>query len=181
MWYYVVDYIPFGNGSTPALPAGTGFMLLAGPEADPTRWGIFKCDDEVPLSKHVRAVDDALRKIIWSAERYPPALALARDRCGTLFDGQVPALDEFCEVYRDSLIEHMRQQPRAPYVFAEAVGEEPAYLTRGQFYWVLRHLRGASAVKWVSADYFVYENPASDFALSEEQLAALLLPFPPAV
>jgi len=181
MWYYVVDYIRFGNGWTPALPEGTGFMLLANPADDPTPWGIFKCDDDVPLSEQVRAVDDALGEIIRSAERYPPALALARDHCITLFDGRVCAREEFCEAYRDSLIEHMRQQPRGPYVFAEAVGEERGYLTRGQFYWVLRHLRGEGAVRWVSADYFTYQNPASDFALSDGQLAALLLPFPPPV
>ena len=91
---------------------------------------------------------------------------------------RVPAPEEFCDVYRELLIEHLRQQPAAPYVLVEALGEEPGYLTRGQFYWVLRYLRGANAVQWVSADYFVYENAVSDFALSDEQLSDLLLPFP---
>ena len=75
----------------------------------------------------------------------------------------------------------MSQQPNAPYLFVEAIGNEPEYLTRGQFYWVLRYLKGSDAVKWVSSDYFVYENPASDFALSQDQLATLLLPYARAV
>ena len=181
MWYYIVDYIPFENGWMPVLPAETSFMLLAAPHGDPPRWGIFQVWAEVPPSEQVREIEDQLREIILSGERYPPALALAREESSAGFDGRVPSRQEFCRLYGDIVIEHMRRQAQAPYVLVEAVGEESMYLTRGQFYWVLRYLRGSGGVQWVSADYFIYENPASDFALSEEQLSNLLLPFPAAV
>ena len=178
MSYYIVSYT-FENGTAPAIPDCIGYMLLAQPGQG--RSGIFQCSGEVPPSSDVRQIDEQLRELIWSAERYPPALALARDQISEAFADREPTDVEFCDVYRKLLIEHMRQQHVAPYVFAEAVADEPGYLAAGQFYWVLRYLRGSDAVKWVSADYWVYENPMSDFVLSSGQLSKLLMPFPAAV
>jgi hypothetical protein len=180
MRYYLVDYVPSGRGSGPALPDRIGFLLLAAPGYD-SQWGLFAVDTEVPRSEHVRAVSAEVDNAVQSAERYPPALALARNAVASQFDSQHPTDDEFCGRYVQCLLEHMGQQAAAPYVFAEAIGDELGYLTRGQFYWVLRYLRGPEMVDWVSSDYFVYQNPASDFDLSPVEVDALLLSFSPAI
>jgi hypothetical protein len=122
------------------------------------------------VSPQVEAVLDAGR-------RYPPALALARDEAALFPNGTSIDRGAFAERYAARVAHHMSLQPFAPYVLVEAVGDEPGYLARGQFYWVLRYLRGAGTVRWVSEDWHVYENSAYDFRLSDEQLGRLLLPF----
>jgi hypothetical protein len=180
MWYYLIDYVPAEHGSAPALPKGIGFLLLAAPAFDP-EWGLFEVDRELVVSDQVRAVPRYTEDALLSAMRYPPAVALARDAMSNEFDGQQPTDAEFCARYAECLREHMTLQPTAPYLFVKATADEPGYLTAGQFYWVLRYLRGSDTVAWVSSDYFVYHNAAADFDLSSEQADALLLPFPHAI
>ena len=177
--YYLVDYVKWGRNSRPALPDGTGFLLLAAPGCDP-RWGVFAVDRELQPSDQVRPVPIELQRLLQAAEQYPPAMALARDALSIEFDGEQPTDELFCIRYAACLDEYLTQQGSAPYVFAKAIGDELGYLRRGEFYWVLRYLRGSRTVAWVSSDYFVYHNPVSDFDLSPDQLDALLLPFSPA-
>jgi hypothetical protein len=180
MWYYIADYQTTKHGLAPALPPKVGFLLMASP-GDAPPWGVFGCNSEVPLSANVRQIPEDLSFALAGAKHYPPALALAREDLGKEFKDRRASELEVCRRYAAALREHMAQQPNAPYLFVQATGDEPGYLTRGQFYWVLRYLKGSDAVKWVSSDYFVYENPTSDFAVSQDQLAALLLPHARAV
>ena len=177
MWYYLVDYVADGNEYAPAIPRGVGFNLIAAPAHD-ARWGLFCVWAEVPLSHQVRVVPPSTALAVISAERYPPAFALARNIVAEEFDGQVVTDEMFCARYAECLRDIMRQQEGAPYVLAEAINDELGYLQSGQYYWVVRYLRGAEKVAWVSDDFHVYHNPASDFALSAAQLERLLLPFP---
>ncbi len=160
MWYYIADYQTTKHGLAPALPPKVGFVLMAAP-GDAPPWGVFGCNVEVPPSAKVRQIPEELSLALANAEQYPPALALARHDLDREFEDRPHSEVEFCRRYASILREHMAQQRNAPYLFVEATGDEPGYLTRGQFYWVLRYLKGSDAVKWVSSDYFVYENPAS--------------------
>jgi hypothetical protein len=172
MWYYLVDYGPTSHGAAPALPPGVGFLLMAGPGYNPP-WGIFSCSTEVAPSEHVHPLPEDVLRTIWAAEHYPPALALARDTITGEFEGRLPTREVFAARYAELLREHMRQQPEAGYLFTEATGDEPGYLTRGMFYWVLLYSAETGLVSWVSSDYFVYQNSSSDFALEYSQLEAL--------
>ena len=176
MWYYLIDYVSAGRGSAPSLAPGVGFLLLAAPAFDPP-WGLFQVDQELPLSEHIRLVPRETEAALRSAIRYPPAVALARDAMPNEFEDRQPTDAEFCSRYAACLREHMALQSRAPYMFVEATRNELGYLSPGQFYWVLRYLRGSETVAWVSSDYFLYHNPAADFDLLPEQAEALLLPF----
>lgn len=180
--YCIADYVPMsdGVGFTPALPEGTGFVLLAGPDDGP-KWGIFACGNEVDFSERVQAVSADIEAVLESGRRYPPALALARDEASMFPDGAKIGRVEFASRYAGRVIHHLDRQPAAPYVMAEAVVDEPGYLSRGQRYWVLRSLRGLGEVRWVSDDFQVYQNAASDFRLSASQLETLLMPFENAV
>jgi len=180
VWYYAADYQPTKHGAGPTFPEGVGYLLMAAPRDGPS-WGVFQCMAKVPLADHIFAIPEDLRRALSTAEHYPPALAIARDAVAAGFRDRRPSRDDLFRLYTEHLLKHMSLQPSAPYLFVEATGDEPGYLTRGQFYWVLRYLKGAGTVNWVSSDYFIYENSASDFALSEDQLSALLLPFARAV
>lgn len=173
----LVDYLPFHTGWAPALPDGTGFMLLAAPGIDPMPWGLFLCDEEVAPSAKVRSVTETVSTAVERGTAYPPALALARDEMTATFS-TVPTDQEFCQHYVESVERHLKLQSSAPYLLAEAAADDGHYLTKAHFYWVLRYLRGSASVRWVSSDYFVYQNPADDFVLTDEQLDSLLLPFP---
>ena len=177
-WYYVADYVPMpdGPGFTPALPDDTPFVLLAGPRDQPT-WGIFACSTEVDSSERVQPVSADIESILESGRRYPPALALARNDASVLPGSPSMSRHDFAGRYAQRVVYHLSRHPEAPYLIAEAVVDEPGYLSRGQRYWVLRYLRGANEVRWVSDDFQIYQNAASDFRLTANQLADLLLPF----
>ena len=175
MPHYFIGYQKDGNGWAPPIPHGIGFLLLAGPGVDPP-WGLFTVEADLPASAHVRTISDELEHLIRSAERFPPALAIARDLVTAEFDSASPTHEEFSARYVTLLLQQLRDQANAPYLLTKAVGSELGYLIPGEFYWVLRYLRGSSAVAWVSADYFVYQNPVTDFDLSPEQLERLLMP-----
>lgn len=181
-WYCIADYIPMAGtvGFTPDLPDGVPFVLLASP-CDEPRWGIFGCGEDVSSSGRVQMVSAEIAAIIESARSYPPALGLARDEMEEIPGGAQRDRRAFAELYSQSVARHFSLQGAAPYVLAEAVGDEPGYLSHGQKYWVVRYLRGANEVRWVSEDFQIYRNPVSDFRLSAEQLASLLLPFKGAV
>jgi hypothetical protein len=181
-WYYIADDVPMpdGPGFTPALPDGTGFVLLAGPSDGP-KWGIFACDNEVGSLERTGRVPTEVEEILESGRRYPPALALARDDATEFVDGPRMSRADFAARYAERVVHHLDRQPRAPYIIAEALVEEPGYLRRGQRYWVLRYLHGANEVRWVSDDFQAYQNAASDFRLSADELDRLLMPFEEAV
>ncbi len=122
-----------------------------------------------------------IEAILESARRYPPALALARDEASGFPAGAKMTRADFAARYAQRVAHHLDRQPEAPYLIAEAVVEEPGYLSRGQRYWVLRYLRGSNEVRWVSDDFHVYQNAVSDFRLSASQLDRLLMPFEDAV
>jgi hypothetical protein len=172
--------MPDGPGFTPALPDDTGFVLLAGP-SDAPKWGIFACDNEVDPSEQAAPVPAEIEDILESGRRYPPALALARDDASAFVGGAGMSRADFAARYAERVVHHLERQPNAPYIIAEAAVEEPGYLRCGQRYWVLRYLRGANEVRWVSDDFQVYQNAAADFRLSAAQLDRLLMPFEEAV
>ena len=181
-WYYIADYVPMPGtaGFTPAFPDGTGFVLLAGPSSQPT-WGIFACCAEVDSSESVEPVSTDVGSMIESGRQYPPALALARDDASAFPDHLQMNRREFADRYAERVAHHLSRQSQAPYVIAEAVVDEPGYLNSGRQYWILRYLRGAKEVRWVSDDFQVYQNPASDFQLTAKHLEELLMPFGKAV
>jgi len=59
------------------------------------------------------------------------------------------------------------------YRLAEGAVEDLGYLSKGEFCWVLEYKPASKSVRWVSNDYFVYENAASDFNLTQQQLDML--------
>ncbi|MCC7126369.1 MAG: hypothetical protein IT178_16085 [Acidobacteria bacterium] len=157
----------------PEVPAGTRTLLLARPGSDTARWGVFAVDRPVSVSPHAHPLSDEALKLIASAFRYPPALALARDDVDALFDRRTPGMDEFVTRYVECLQRHVRAAAEVPFVFAEAVADKNGAPSRGQFYWVLSYSALNRSVQWVSADFTVFENAVSDFKLSPQQLAAL--------
>ncbi len=167
--YCVADYLP-EVGSGPAVPRGVGYVLLAGP-IDTARWGIFMCSDAVEFSERVRPIPVEVVQILESGRRYPPALALARDNADAV--GALLREPEFVHLYADLVELQLKTQEGKPYVLVKAANDEPGYLISGQYYWVLEYAPGTSSVRWVSDDYHVYQNPASDFALSDDQLRQL--------
>jgi hypothetical protein len=82
-------------------------------------------------------------------------------------------LESFAVAYEKALARHLTRQKEVPFMLAKALREEPGYLRLGQWYWVLAAKSEPAYVQWVSDDYFVYANSASDFALTREELAKL--------
>lgn len=176
MWHYAIRDLTESPNSPPAVPKGVNALLLARPGHPSARWGIYQCDAEIAESGHVRPLSAEANAIILSALSFPPALALARDDVDALFDRHVPTPDELSARYVERLTRRLREQETAPYVVAEVVVDRPGSPKRGQMHWVLKYASATKSVQWVSADYFVYEIPASTFQLTPEQLNALGAP-----
>lgn len=156
--------MPGGEGFEPDLPEDGSYLVLA------------HCPDLSVISLDAHSgvsgldpsleVDPELHSLLLSGQRYPPALALARrDSEGTGLTGT-----SFVEAYRAAVRHHLSEQSKAGYHLAEAVGDEPGYLTPGEWYWVTGSSVSDSGVRvrWVSDDYFVYTNALSDFAIDDD-------------
>ncbi len=171
MWAHFMS-LAMDDG-VPEAPAGTRTLLLARPGSETARWAVYAADRPVPASPHAHPLPDDAQRLIASAFRYPPALALARDDVDALFDRRTPGIDEFVTRYVERLQRHVRAAAEVPFVFAEAAADKNGAPARGQFYWVLSYSALSRTVQWVSADFAVFENSVSDFKLSPQQLAAL--------
>jgi len=130
-------------------------------------------DPDLAAAAGLEPVPARLDVLLQSAERYPPALALSRRDLKRQFSDHVPKRAEFVARWASSLRRHLRRQHETPYVLAEARVDEVGYLTACEFYWIVAFRAASRTVLWVSADYFVYENPVTHFRLTEEQLRRL--------
>lgn len=136
---------------------------------------LLRWDEETPEPPGVRAVSDPLVKLLESATAYPPALAIARDvRFRKDFDDRSAeeAVEEFTTVLRDEL----RRQRDRPFFLARALANPSGfvgYKTEGCYYWIVgyRPQRVGREVSWVSRDFFVYQDPLTDFDVDVAYLA----------
>jgi len=172
MSYCFLDYLPArdGHGLEPDCPPRIDCLVLAdGPGGE---WGLFEIDDDDTWAPET-PVSDELVALIESGKRYPPALALARDEMGLVFDDHCPSQADFASAYRTALQTHLARQHESPYVLAEALTDEVVELTRGEWYWILDISGSPPAVSWVSDDFYVYRSDMSDFDLTGQQLKQL--------
>lgn len=162
-----------GPGWEPDFPDGVSFLLLA--DLREAKWGIyeFTLNEGNENWRPSEPVSDELARLIWSGKRYPPALALARDELARAFASHRPNKEEFARAYADAILSRLSQQAEAPYFLARALGGDGIDLTPGEWYWILRIQKSPVAVYWVSDDYFIYQNPLSDFELTNDQVDRL--------
>ncbi len=163
-----------GDGYAPDFPEGVSYALLA--DCESASWGLYEfAQDETNEDwSPQRPVSDALAACIESGMRYPPALALARDDLARMFSNREPTKDEFAARYAESIRSRLASQRDAGFLLAPAVREEPGYLTKEEWYWVLRVSESdPDLVEWVSGDFYVYSNAVTDFDLTEQQLETL--------
>lgn len=163
-----------GDSWSPDFPAVVnGFLLLA--DARSTEWGLYKYSFEEDASwRPPYPADGDLCALIESGYRYPPALALARSAVSKVFKSEQASLDQFADAYRAALEYHLGQQSDAGYVLARTCADEFGYLWQREWFWILSVTEDSPAqAAWVSDDFFVYRNAASDFLLTEAQLDRL--------
>ena len=162
-----------GEGWEPDFPEGVSFCLLA--DLKSVRWGLyeFELSESNERWSPEGLVDEQLSALMVSGTKYPPALAIARDSVQHRFADAVPTQREFVTAYGETLRKTLSQQSTAPFLLARAVEEEPGYLTRDEWYWILRIHGDPPVACWVSDDYFVYENAATCFDLTPEQIEKL--------
>jgi hypothetical protein len=172
--YCFVDWRSTPSGKEPILPEVNGFLLLAEPGRD-SSWGLFDVDfvEDEPQAKGVEPVPEELDALLGSAEGYPPALALARDEIEKKTKAKLHCRDEFARSYSELLRKHMTAQPTSRYVLAEVATGQLGYKHEGEFSWVIGFIPEQNLVKWVSWDYCVYTDPASDFRLLPKQRGEL--------
>ncbi len=158
------------HGAEPNLPAGLSFRVVAspGPDADWCLVSLSASLESVP--RGAQLVSSSLRLLLLSAEAFPPALALASAELDRRGESHW-APEGITEFYSTALRRHLRRQPTAGYFLAESRCEEPGYLDPGEFVWILRLRRDPTSRRllalWVSGDFSIYENPASDFRITK--------------
>lgn len=158
----------------PNLPEHYGFGLLADFGRD-SEWAIYnvKFLEDKPTADGLEIVPDDLCVLLYSAEAYSPALAIARDAMARRWQGNAPSRAEFAVCYVEILRRLLKAQADSPYRLAEVLVEELGYLAKGEFVWILRYDAPSHEVSWVSSDFFVYRNSADDFDLDDDALASL--------
>ena len=160
-------------GWEPDFPEGVDCLLLA--DCRPAKWALYEfrtnaaTEDWTPESP----ISDELVALLESGKKFPPALALARDRVSEEFNDREPTREEFVTVLADSLCLHISRQPDAGYFLAPAL-RDAFGLCKGEWYWILGIAQSyPNVVRWVSSDFFVYENAITDFDFTKQQLEQL--------
>lgn len=171
------------------MPEVPGEDWAALPLADPcdggATWSLFRCEDgrtsdfldarEVPLDLH---------RLLSSAERFPPALALARGRAPMRHprDGSQSGQarcpgghthQEFSNRLGPILEDLLAAQASSPYFIARSVKGASMMLFK-EWFWIVGFNEEDGLVNWVSHDFFVYQDPADCFDLPTHELKSLL-------
>lgn len=146
---------PPGCALTPLFPASPGLLLC-----------ICHIVDQLQLDsefENVRPylVGERLHRLLHSALRWPPALALARLRASQWEADQL-GLDEFEARLAPTLQGCLERQNRLPAQLLPARMNTPE-LHRGEYYWVLQGSPNTRWVRWVSSDYRLCEGPPDLF------------------
>jgi hypothetical protein len=161
---------PDGEDSVPIVPDGVRAVLLA--DLPGLEWGLFEVHAAIRW-KLEAPVDEQLDGLIRSALRFPPALALARNELGLVFEDRKPTRDQLIAAYTAALESHLAKQNESPYVLAPAIKDDPGYLKRGEWYWVIEVSGRPAVVRWISSDFRIYKGDVTDFDLTGQQLKNL--------
>ena len=106
-------------------------------------------------------VGERIHRLLHSAMRWPPALALSRLRCADWPVEQL-GLDEFEERMIPLLEQCLERQNRIPAQLLQASGNADD-LNRGEYYWVTQGHEESRWVRWVTTDYRMCEGPPDLF------------------
>lgn len=171
-YYCLINWEAFQDGKIPELTEDSPILLLAG-DPDLFEWGLFECElpDDYQFSEHIEAVNIDLEILLFSSKGYPPAIAFMREDIEVFIEKtEEISKDSFIELILKLLKKHLQLQKHSPYFLSEAMVDEEDYLIKGAFYWIVGFNPETSEVEWVSEDYYIYENPASDFGLKANKL-----------
>jgi len=173
MYYHFSKLRPAleGNGREPDFPEEVGYLLLA--DSRISEWKLYQCsydDEKVNINN---PVNNELKLLLYSAERFPPALALTREDISHKFENNNPPLSEFQSAIIESLKNRLSMLSRRTFFFLETSTDEIGYMNKSEWYWVIRAAKDKSLLYWISNDYFIYTNPISYFKISDEQLEVL--------
>lgn len=146
---------PPGCALTPLFPASPGLLLC-----------ICHIIDQLQLDSEFESVrpylvGERLHRLLHSALRWPPALALARLRSKD-WEGEQLGLDPFEERITALLQQCLERQNRIPAQLLVA-RRNLDDLNRGEYYWVLQGNQDSRWVRWVSADFRLCEGPPDLF------------------
>lgn len=104
--YVLANWKDTGSGWGPDLPEELGYLLLAEPESQ-LEYGLFQISGsyEACASPALHPIPDSLNALLKSAESYPPAIALARDKIrAKLCNSREEFLAFFEEALRSSFV-----------------------------------------------------------------------------
>ena len=149
---------PPGCALTPLMPASPGLLLCICHITD-----LLQFESEFE-SVRPYLVGERLHKLLHSALRWPPALALARLRSAD-WEEEHLGLDPFEERMNELLQQCLERQNRIPAQLLPARANV-ADLRRGEYYWVLQGSESSKWVRWVSSDFRLCEGPSDLFRWS---------------
>lgn len=160
------------EGRIPNVPEDTPFILIAG-EPDYCDWGLFECDlsDDYEFNEYIQPISEELDILLYSASSYPPAIAIAREDLEvSLRKMKNVSREDFSDMFQNILKQYLQLQKHSGHFLAEALEDDEDYMIKGAFYWIIGYDQVSDEVKWVSDDYYIYENPAKSFGLDSQRL-----------
>ncbi len=150
---------PPGCALTPLFPASPGLILC-----------ICHIVDQLQLDASFEAVrpylvGERLHRLLHSALRWPPALALARLRSAEWEHDRL-SLDAFEGRLLPLIQQCLERQNRIPAQLLQARANV-ADLQRGEYFWVMQGNQDSRWVRWVSSDFRLCEGPPELFQWPE--------------
>jgi len=150
------------GGWEPAFPHDVGFLLLA--DCPLSGWALYSYDtlDSEKEWAPLLDVPPSLRVLLDSAQRWPPAMAVSRQKVEDFFRGSAPEPADFLERL-ELIIRREFAAAFSGFQLRENRIHEVCYRAPGDWFWVRPKEDKPGLVEWVSDDFFLYVARSSDF------------------
>ncbi len=158
------------EGLEPDFPDGISCLMAMDPGKCESTWclcEVFFDDKFDEDSVAFERVYDELELLLDSAKGYPPAIAISFHNANAKWP---ISKSEYSQLLIELLKQNLRNQEIDGFILAEAIVEDPVYLCKGEFVWLVGFYPETDEVLWVSDDYYLYRNPVSNFKIKTEQL-----------
>lgn len=107
----------------------------------------------------IEILSDYLDSIIFSALRYPPALALALEE----INEEYASKEDFLLDFENILKKYLKAQEKTSFLMLEGVLDDMGYLSKGEFSWIVGYNPESNSLYWVSDDFNIYLNHSRYF------------------
>jgi hypothetical protein len=154
--YILTQFDYTDNGFGPSISCKNGYLVIITLK----EYGVLQISD-CDYKKKFRKVDTELESLLYSAEKFPPILALSISKAEKRIH-EVSNLDQGLGIFNEELKKMLKDGNNINYCFLKSLVDEVGYRKKDEYYWIISSDNNNS-VLWVSDDYQIYSDSMIEF------------------